>query len=162
MTKLGFGYRWESALMEPNMRNTRELVRRFTAEILTRSPANPMGSLTVHCRRYFGYRQGPNTFQGRHGAHRYLPVGGEDDESRATATGQPHNYNRKAPSLPPSAAKPYSGHLRHHFDGSRRVPYVTEGQLEVASPLRKLTGRVESVRMVGFSEQWTYATHLAM
>lgn len=148
--------------MEPDMRNTRELVRKFTAEILTRSPANSMGSLTVHCRRYFGYRQGPDTFQGRHGARRYLSVGEEDDKPSATASDQPHNYNRRAPSLPPSAAKPYSGHLRHHFDGPRRVPYVTEDQLEVASPLRTLAGRVESARMVGFSEQWTYATHLAM
>ncbi|KAG8163605.1 hypothetical protein KVR01_006902 [Diaporthe batatas] len=156
MTKLGFGHRWESALMDPNLRNIRELVRKFTAEILTRSPANSMGSFTIHCRRYFGYRQEPNTCQGRHGTHGYLPVGGEDDER------QPHNYEQKSPSLPPSAEKPYSGHLRHHLDGAHRVPYVTEDQLEVASQLRTLTGRFESIRMVGFSEKWTYATHLAM
>ncbi|POS69360.1 hypothetical protein DHEL01_v212246 [Diaporthe helianthi] len=164
MTKLGFGYSWDSAYMEPSITNIRGLIRKFTAEMLSRSPDNSMGSLTIHCRRYFGYRQGPNTFQGRNRAraHRYLPVGGEHDEPRATVPDQPHNYNRRSPSLPPSAAKSYSGHLRHHFDRPHRVPYLTEDQLEVANPLRALTGRVESVRMVGFSEKWTYASHLAL
>ena len=162
MTRLGFGHSWESAFMETNMENTCVLIRKFTAEMLTRSSANSMGCLTVHCRRYFGYRQGPNTVLGRHGAHRYSPIGEGEDEPRSIVSDQPRNYNRRAPSLPPSAAKPYSGHLRHHVNLPHRVPYVTEDQLAVASPLRALVGKVESVRMVGFSEQWTYATHLAL
>jgi hypothetical protein len=162
MTKLGFGYGWDSASMEANTKNVCELVHKFTAKMLTRTLANSMGCLTIHCRRYFGYRKGPNTSQRRCGAYRYSPNGREEDEPRSVVSDQPRNYNRKAPSLPPSAARLYSGHLRHHADLSHRVPYVTEDQLAVASPLRALTGRVESVRMVGFSEQWTYATHLAI
>lgn len=162
MTKLGFGQSWESASMEANMKNISWLISKFTAEMLTRSSTNSMGCLTIHCRRYFGYRQGPNTTQVRHGTYNYSPISGEEDEPRCVVSDEPRNYNRKAPSLPPSAGKPYSGHLRHHADLPYRVPYVTEDQLAVASPLRALTGRVESVRMVGFSEKWTYATHLAI
>lgn len=171
MTKLGFGHSWEATAMEASMRNIGRLIRRFTAEMLTRDSANSMGCLTIHCRRYFGYRQGPNTVRGRQGAYKDPFIGREEDVPRSVASGedgsvrndgQPHNYNRRAPSLPPSAAKPYSGHLRHHADLPHRVPYVTEDQLSVVSPLRALTGRVDSVRMVGFSEQWTYATHLGV
>lgn len=169
MTKLGFGHGWESTAMETNIKNIGRLIHKFTAEMLTRSPVNSMGCLTIHCRRYFGYRQGHNTVQGRQGAYRSPLIGGEEGEPRSIVSGhddsrrndgQPRNYNFQAPSLPPSAAKPYSGHLRHHADLPHRVPYVTEDQLSVASPLRALTGRVDSVRIVGFSEQWTYATHL--
>lgn len=169
MTKLGFGHSWESTAMDASLKNIGGLIRKFTAEMLTRTSANSMGRLTIHCRRYFGYRQGPNTVQGRQGAYKHPLIGGEEDgppsivsgqDGSASNGGQPRNYNRQAPSLPPSAAKPYSGHLRHHADLPHRVPYVTEDQLSVASPLRALTGRVDSVRMVGFSEQWTYATHL--
>lgn len=171
MTKLGFGHGWEAANMKASMESVSGLIRRFMAEMLTRDSANSMGCLTIHCRRYFGYRQGPNTVQSHQIAYKYPLIGGEEDElysmvsgldGSSRSDGQPRNYNRQAPSLPPSAAKPYSGHLRHHADLPRRVPYVTEDQLSVASPLRALTGRVESVRMVGFSEQWTYATHLAI
>lgn len=171
MTKLGFGHSWESTAMDASLENISGLICKFTAEMLTRNSANSMGRLTIHCRRYFGYRQGPNTVQGRQGTYKHPLIGGEEDEPRSIVSGedgsarnggQPRNYNRRAPSLPPSAAKPYSGHLRHHADLSQRVPYVTEDQLSVASPLRALTGRVDSVRMVGFSEQWTYATHLDM
>ncbi|KAG6367865.1 hypothetical protein INS49_002061 [Diaporthe citri] len=171
MTKLGFGHSWESTAMDASLENISGLIRKFTAEMLTRDSANSMGRLTIHCRRYFGYRQEPNAVQGRQGAYKHPLIGGEEDEPRSIVPGQdgsarnggqPRNYNRRAPSLPPSAAKPYSGHLRHHADLPHRVPYVTEDQLSVASPLRALTGRVDSVRMVGFSEQWTYATHLNM
>lgn len=170
MTKLGFGLSWESTAMDASLKNISGLIRKFTSEMLTRNSANSMGRLTIHCRRYFGYRQGPNTVQGRQGgAYKHPLIGGEDDDPRSIVSGQdgsahhggqPRNYDRRAPTLPPSAAKPYSGHLRHHADLPHRVPYVTEDQLSVASPLRALTGRVDSVRMVGFSEQWTYATHL--
>lgn len=169
MTKLGFGHSWESTAMEASVKNIGGLIRRFTAEMLARDSANSMGCLTLHCRRYFGYRQGPDATQGRRGAYQYPLTGREDNmpysvvselDGSARNDGQPRNHNRQAPSLPPSAAKPYSGHLRHHADLPHRVPYVTEDELSVASPLRSLTGRVDSVRMVGFSEQWTYATHL--
>lgn len=165
MTKLGFGHSWESTAMDASLKNISGLIRKFTAEMLTRNSANSMGCLTIHCRRYFGYRQGPDTVQGRQGAYKQPLIGGEEDDPRSIVSGQdgsPRNYNRRAPSLPPSATKPYSGHLRHHAGLPHRVPYVTEDQLSVASPLRALTGRVDSVRMVGFSEQWTYATHLAI
>lgn len=171
MTKLGFGHNWEATAMEPSMKNIGRLIRRFTAEMLTRDSANSMGSLTIHCRRYFGYRQGPNTVRGRQGAYKDPFMVREEDVPRSVASdedgsvrnnSQPHNYNRRAPSLPPSAAEPYSGHLRHHADLPGRVPYVTEDQFSLVSPLRALTGRVDSVRMVGFSEQWTYATHLGV
>ncbi|KAI7781120.1 hypothetical protein LA080_015240 [Diaporthe eres] len=169
MTKLGFGHSWESTAMDASLKNISGLIRKFTAEMLTRNSANSMGHLTIHCRRYFGYRQGPNTVQERQGAYKHPLIGGQDDDPRSIVSGQdgsahhggqPRNYDRRAPTLPPSAAKPYSGHLRHHADLPHRVPYVTEDQLSVASPLRALTGRVDSVRMVGFSEQWTFATHL--
>lgn len=169
MTKLGFGHSWESTAMEASVENIGGLIRRFTAEMLARDSTNSMGCLTLHCRRYFGYRQGPDTTQRRRGACQYPLTGREDDmpysvvselDGPARNNGEPRNHNRQAPSLPPSAAKPHSGHLRHHADLPHRVPYVTEDQLSIASPLRALTGRVDSVRMVGFSEQWTYATHL--
>lgn len=168
MTKLGFGHSWEATAMEASIENIGGLIRRFTAEMLTRNPANSMGSLTIHCRRYFGYRQGPNIVWGRQGAYKHQLISGEDEprsigsgeDGSAYNDGQPRNYNCQAPTLPPSAAKPYSGHFRHHSGLPHRVPYVTEDQLSVASPLRALAGRVDSVRMVGFSEQWTYATHL--
>lgn len=171
MTKLGFGHGWESTAMEANVKNISRLIRKFTAEMLTRNTVNSMGCLTIHCRRYFGYRQGPNTVQGRQYAYKSPLISEEGCEpspivsglfqnDSTRSDGRPRNYNLQASSLPPSAAKPYSGHLRHHADLPHRVPYVTEDQLSVASPLRALTGRVDSVRMVGFSEQWTYATHL--
>ncbi|KAL1858784.1 hypothetical protein Daus18300_009918 [Diaporthe australafricana] len=170
MTRLGFGYGWESTAVDSKIHDIGALVRQFTAEMLTRNPANSMGCLTIHCRRYFGYRQGPNTFQGRGDVYKHPLIGGDEDEASSLAfsgqggsarnDGQPRNHNRRAPSLPPSAAKPYSGHFRHHAHLPHRVPFVTEDQLSVANPLRTLVGRVDSVRMVGFSEQWTYATHL--
>lgn len=156
MTKLGFGSSWGAAGVDPKIDNIHELVRKFTAEIFTRGPANTLSCLTVHCRRYFGYRQG------RHEDAEKYPLIGEEDKARSVLPGQARNYDHRAPSLPPSAARPYSGHLRHHADLPHRVPYVTEDHLSVASPLRTLTGRVESVRMVGFSEQWVYATHLSL
>lgn len=172
MTRLGFGYSWESTAVDSRIHDIGALVRQFTAEILTRNAANPMGCLTIHCRRYFGYRQGPNTLQGRGNVYKHPLIGGEEDEPGSLAVpgqgdtarndGQPRNHNRRASSLPPSAAKPYSGHFRHHADLPHRVPFVTEDQLSVANPLRTLAGRVDSVRMVGFSEQWTYATHLKL
>ncbi|ROV91520.1 hypothetical protein VMCG_09448 [Cytospora schulzeri] len=172
MTKLGFGYSWESTMLSNQLPAIGDLVWKFTELMLTRDKeANALGRLTVHCRRYFGYRQGQNPLEGSEDAYRY-PLPGSDrndpralnlcDDGSAYNSNQPWNYNRPAPSLPPSAKNPHSGHRRHHADRLNRVPYVNEHQLSVADSLRKLVGRVETIRMVGFSEQWTYLTHEAL
>lgn len=172
MTKLGFGYSWESTMLSNQLPAIGDLVCRFTEVMLTRDKdANAIGRLTVHCRRYFGYRQGKNPLEGSEGAYRYPLPGSDKNDPRALNLcndgseynpNQPWNYNRLTTSLPPSAKNPYSGHRRHHADRLNRVPYVNENQLSVADSLRKLVGRVETIRMVGFSEQWTYLTHEAL
>lgn len=172
MTKLGFGHSWESTMLSNQLTAIGDLVWKFTDKMLTRDEKNnTLGRLTVHCRRYFGYRQGRNPLEGNEDAYRYPLPGSDKNDPRALNlcengstynSKQPWNYNRPAPSLPPSANNPYSGHRRHHADRLYRVPYVNENQLSVADSLRKLVGRVESIRMVGFSEQWSYLTHEAL
>lgn len=172
MTKLGFGHSWESTMLSNQLPAIGDLVWNFTEKMLTRDEKNnALGRLTVHCRRYFGYRQGKNPLEGNEDAYRYPLPGSDKNDPRALNLcedgspynpNQPWNYNRQAPSLPPSAKNPYSGHRRHHADRLYRVPYVNERQLSVADSLRKLVGRVETIRMVGFSEQWSYLTHEAL
>lgn len=172
MTKLGFGHSWESTMMTTKLQDIGDLVWMFTETMLTRSAElNPMGQLTIHCRRYFGYRQGKNPVEGLEDAYRYPLRGSDTNDPRALNIckdgseynpNKPWNYNRQAPSLPPSAKNPHSGHRRHHAHRPNRVPYVNETQFSVADSLRKLVGRVETIRMVGFSEDWTYLTHKAL
>lgn len=168
MTKLGFGHSWESTTMTTKLPDIGDLVWAFTDTMLKRDPeANSLGRLTIHCRRYFGYRQGKNPLEGREDAYQYPLRGAPKDDpgylnickdGSLFNPGKPWNYNRPAPSLPPSARCPYSGHRRHHADAPGRVPYVHENQLSAAARLRKLVGRVETVRMVGFSEEWSHST----
>ncbi|KAK7738568.1 hypothetical protein SLS53_006088 [Cytospora paraplurivora] len=168
MTKLGFGHSWESTTMTTKLPDIGDLVRTFTETMLKRDPeANSLGRLTIHCRRYFGYRQGRNPLEGREDAYKYPLRGAPKDnpgylnickDGSLFNPNKPWNYNRPAPSLPPSAKCPYSGHRRHHADGPGRVPYVHENQLSAAEPLRQLVGRVETIRMVGFSEDWSHLT----
>lgn len=172
MTKLGFGHSWEATAMSAKLQDIGDLVWMFTETILTRDAvANSVGQFTIHCRRYFGYRQGKNPLEGREGAYKYPLRGSDDNDPRALNISKdgseynpnkPWNYNRTAPSLPPSAKNPYSGHRRHHADRPNRVPYVNEAQFSVADSLRKLVGRVDNIRMVGFSEDWTFWTHEAL
>ncbi|KAJ4393713.1 hypothetical protein N0V93_002928 [Gnomoniopsis smithogilvyi] len=156
MTKLGFGHAWQATGLSTRLWDIGNLVHVFVEEVLKRDPrTNPMGQLTIHCRRFFGYRQGDNPHRGDVNFYK-APVD-EDDEQKPGnyPTGQPWNYGRKTPSLPPSANNPYSGHRRHHTGGPDRVPFVHEGHLSVANPFHKLTGRVCSIRMVGMSEKWS-------
>lgn len=156
MTKLGFGYGWHSTGLSTRLWEIGNLVHVFVEEVLKRDPhTNPMGKLTIHCRRFFGYRQGDNPHQGD--AAFYKTPAGQDDEQKPGnhPPGQPWNYGRKTPSLPPSANNPYSGHRRHHDSGPDRVPFLHEGHLTVADPFHKLTGRVYAVRTVGMSEKWS-------
>lgn len=156
MTKLGFGQVWQATGLSTRLWDIGNLVHIFVEQILKRDPrTNPMGQLTIHCRRYFGYRQGTNPHQGD--VDFYKSPAGEHDEQKSGnhPNGQPWNYGRKPPSLPPSANNPYSGHRRHHTGGLERVPFLHEGHLSVANPFHKLTGRVYSVRMVGLSEKWS-------
>ncbi|KAJ4418056.1 hypothetical protein N0V82_005810 [Gnomoniopsis sp. IMI 355080] len=156
MTKLGFGHVWQATGLSTRLWEIGNLVHVFVDEMLKRDPrTNPMGQLTIHCRRFFGYRQGENPHRGD--INFYEAPAGEDDEQKPGThpAGQPWNYGRKAPSLPPSGNNPYSGHRRHHANGPERVPFLHEGHLSVANPFHKLTGRVCSVRMVGMSEKWS-------
>lgn len=156
MTKLGFGHVWQATGLSTRLWDIGNLVHVFVEEVLKRDPrTNPMGQLTIHCRRFFGYRQGDNPHRGD--VNFYEAPAGEDDEQKPGThpAGQPWNYGRKTPSLPPSANNPYSGHRRHHTGGPERVPFLHEGHLSVANPFQKLTGRVCSVRMVGMSEKWS-------
>lgn len=158
MTKLGFGQVWHATGLSTRLWDIGNLVHVFVEEVLKRDPrTNPMGQLTIHCRRFFGYRQGENPHQGD--ISFYTTPAGEHDEQKPgdRFVGQPWNYGCKAPSLPPSANNPYSGHRRHHTDGSERVPFLHEGHMSIADPFHKLTGRVCSVRMVGMSEKWSMA-----
>lgn len=156
MTKLGFGPRWEATALTTRLQHIGNLVWVFVDEMLKRDPqCNPLGRLTIHCRRFFGYRQGKNPFQGDKEFYNYPLIGGEDQGKPSPATeGQPWNYGRRAPSLPPSVNNPYSGHRRHHGFATDRVPYVHESHMSVADPFLKLTGRVWSVRFCGMSENW--------
>lgn len=156
MTKLGFGHSWHSTGLSTRLWEIGNLVHVFVEEVLNRDPhVNPMGKLTIHCRRFFGYRQGDNPHQGD--ADFYKTPAGQDDEQKPGnhPPGEPWNHGRKAPSLPPSANNPYSGHRRHHASGPNRIPFLHEGHLSVADPFHKLTGRVCAVRMVGMSEKWS-------
>ncbi|PSR88796.1 hypothetical protein BD289DRAFT_431636 [Coniella lustricola] len=73
--------------------------------------------------------------------------------------GQPRAFGCKTASLPPSANNPRSGHRRHHAYARDRVPFVREAHMSVADGFGKLVGRVWIVRMVGFSEKWTFEAH---
>lgn len=156
MTKLGFGLAWHSTGLSTRLWEIGNLVHVFVEQMLERDPhTNPLGKLTIHCRRFFGYRQGDNPYQGD--VNFYNALVGEDDEQVAGnhPPGQPWNFGRKTASLPPSANNPYSGHRRHHAGGIDRVPFLHEGHFTVANPFHKLTGRVCAVRMVGMSEKWS-------
>lgn len=156
MTKLGFGPAWHSTGLSTRLWEIGNLVHVFVEQMLERDPhTNPMGNLTIHCRRFFGYHQGDNPYQGD--VNFYSAPAGEHDEQVAGhhPPGEPWNFGQKAPSLPPSANNPYSGHRRHHSGGIDRVPFLHEGHFTVADPFHKLTGRVCAVRMVGMSEKWS-------
>ncbi|KUI55780.1 hypothetical protein VP1G_03164 [Cytospora mali] len=172
MTKLGFGHTWNSTTLGTKLQDIGDLISKFTEKMLARDEkANTLGRLTLHCRRYFGYRQGKNSLEEQSGVYAY-PLHGCDtndlhelefcEDGPGYDPNKPMNYNCSAPSLPPSAKSPYSGHRRHHADLPNRVPYVSEYQLTVADPLHNLVGLVDSVRMVGFSEDWTFRTHEAL
>ncbi|KAF3762070.1 hypothetical protein M406DRAFT_332474 [Cryphonectria parasitica EP155] len=136
MTKLGFGLEWEATGLGLQLSSIRHLVQHFVAKMRTRCPRrNPIGFLTIHCRRYFGYRQGK------------YPLTGDKQLGWEPA------------SLPPSANNPHSGHRRHHEFAPNRVPFVEEGHMAVADPFVQLAGRVWSVRMVGLSENWVRDNH---
>lgn len=156
MTKLGFGQVWQATGLSTRLWEIGNLVHVFVEEMLKRDPrTNPMGQLTIHCRRFFGYRQGDNPHRGDVNFYK-VPAGEHDEQKPGNhPEGQPWNYGRKSPSLPPSANNPYSGHRRHHAGGPDRVPFLHEGHLTVAKPFHQLTGRVCSVRMVGMSEKWS-------
>lgn len=156
MTKLGFGHSWHSTGLSTRLWEIGNLVHVFVEEVLKRDPhTNPMGKLTIHCRRFFGYRQGDNPHQGDAGFFK-VPAGQDDEQKPGIhPPGEPWNYGRKTPSLPPSANNPYSGHRRHHANGPDRVPFLHEWHLTVADPFHKLTGRVCAVRTVGMSEKWS-------
>lgn len=156
LTKLGFGHGWHSTGLSTRLWEIGNLVHVFVEEVLKRDPhTNPMEKLTIHCRRFFGYRQGDNPHQGDAAFYK-TPAGQDDDQKPGNhPPGQPWNFGRKIPSLPPSASNPYSGHRRHHAGGPDRVPFLHEGHLTVADPFHKLTGRVYAVRMVGMSEKWS-------
>lgn len=161
MTKLGFGADWESSAMSTKLWATGNLVYVFVEEMLKRDGRrNPLGQLTIHCRRYFGYRQGKNPFDGNKEVYKYPLVHGEDGEKASSyAGGQPWNFGRKSTSLPPSSNNPWSGHRRHHTYSPERVPYAHEGHMSIADRFTKLAGRVWSVRMCGLSEDWVRDNH---
>lgn len=156
MTKLGFGPTWEATTMSTKLQDIGNLVWVFVDEMLKRNPdANGMGQLTIHCRRYFGYRQGINHLEGNKEAYKFPLIGGhKEDKDPGITEGLPWNHGCQSASIPPSTSNPYSGHRRHHTYGSTRVPFVHENHMSVANPFLKLAGRVWSVRMVGLSENW--------
>lgn len=161
MTKLGFGADWEASAMSTKLWATGNLVYVFVEEMLKRDERrNPLGQLTIHCRRYFGYRQGKNPFYGNQEVYKYPLLDGEDEGKASSYTeGQPWNFGCKSTSLPPSANNPFSGHRRHHTYNPERVPYVHESHMSIADPFTKLAGRVWAVRMCGLSEQWVRDNH---
>lgn len=161
LTKLGFGADWEASAMSTKLWATGNLVYVFVEEMLRRDEQrNPLGQLTIHCRRYFGYRQGKNPFDGNKEVYKYPLIHGEDEGKASSYTeGQPWNFGRKSTSLPPSANNPFSGHRRHHTYNPTRVPYVHESHMSIADPFTKLTGRVWAVRMCGLSEKWVRNNH---
>lgn len=161
MTRLGFGAPWEASAMSTKLWDIGNLVYVFVEEMLKRDERrNPMRHLTIHCRRYFGYRQGKNPFYGDKEFYRYPPIHGEDDGNAALyPEGQPWNFGRHSATLPPSANNPYSGHRRHHAYNPNRVPYVHESHMSIADPFTKLAGRVWVVRMCGLSEKWVRDNH---
>ncbi|CAN8100823.1 unnamed protein product [Discula destructiva] len=160
MTKLGFGHTWQATGLSTRLWDIGNLVHTFVAEVLRRDPrANPMAHLTIHCRRFFGYRQGENPHHGDVAFYK-SPVGKNDEQKpSAQPAGRPWNHGHKSASFPPSANNPYSGHRRHHGGGPEQVPFLHEGHMSVADPFHKLTGRVWSVRVVGMSEKWTMKFH---
>lgn len=163
MTKLGFGPTWDATLMSTKLRDIGNLVWVFAEEMEKRDPVtNPLGLLTICCRRYFGYRQGKNPFQGNGEVYHYPLIGGEEDgqDSKADKC-LPRYYGRSSTILPPSVHHPYSKHRTHHSYSPTSVPFVHEGHMSVFHPLRRLQGRVWIVRMVGLSEKWVRDWHWA-
>lgn len=163
LTKLGFGPNWDSTSMSTKLREIGNLVWVFAEEMEKRDPeTNPMTLLTIYCRRYFGYRQGRNPFQGDLEMYRFPLIGGEEEgHGPKVNKGLPRYYGRPTASLPPSASHPYSKQRLHHTAGPDRVPYLHEGHMSVFHPLRRLQGRVWIVRMVGLSEKWVRDFHSA-
>lgn len=161
LTKLGFGPHWEATSLSTRLWDVGNLVHVFVEEMLQRDAReNPMGQLTIFCRRYFGYRQGKNPFEHDKSFYKDIPVGGEDERKPPShIDGQPWNYNIASTSLPPSANNPYSGHRRHHAAGPGRVPYAHEDHMTIANAFPLLVGRVWSVRMCGLSENWVRDNH---
>lgn len=162
MTKLGFGASWEASAMSTRLWTMGNLVHVFVEEMLKRDgQRNPLRQLTIHCRRYFGYRQGANPFHGDKDVYKHPLLHGEEDiKSSSLVDGRPWNFGRKSTSLPPSANNPFSGHRRHHSYGPDRVPYVHESHMSIANPFARLTGRVWIVRMCGLSEDWVKENHI--
>lgn len=163
LTKLGFGPTWDSTSMSTKLREIGNLVWVFAEEMEKRDPeTNPMMLLTIYCRRYFGYRQGRNPFEGNKDMYRFPLIGGEEEgHGPKVNKGLPRYYGRPSTSLPPSANHPYSKSRLHHTSGPGRVPYLHEGHMSVFHPFRRLQGRVWIVRMVGLSEKWVRDYHSA-
>lgn len=163
LTKLGFGPTWDSTSMSTKLREIGNLVWVFAEEMEKRDPeTNPMTLLTIYCRRYFGYRQGRNPFEGNLDMYRFPLIGGEEEgHGPKVNKGLPRYYGRPSASLPPSANHPYSKSRLHHTPGPNRVPYLHEGHMSVFHPFRRLQGRVWIVRMVGLSEKWVRDYHSA-
>lgn len=161
LTKLGFGPDWEATFLSTRLWDVGNLVHVFVEEMLQRDGReNPMGQLTIFCRRYFGYRQGRNPFVLDTSFYKDIPAGGEDEHKPPShIDGTPWNYNQASTSLPPSANNPYSGHRRHHAAGPGRVPYAHECHMSIANVFLRLAGRVWSVRMCGLSENWVRDNH---
>lgn len=163
LTKLGFGATWDSTSMSTKLREIGNLVWVFAEEMEKRDPVtNPMTLLTIYCRRYFGYRQGRNPFEGNLDMYRFPLIGGEEEgHGPKVNKGLPRYYGRPSTSLPPSHSHPYSKQRLHHNSGSDKVPYLHEGHMSVFHPFRRLQGRVWMVRMVGLSEKWVRDHHTA-
>lgn len=164
MTRLGFGASWEAGAMSTKLWDIGNLVHVFVEEMLWRNARqNPMLSLTIHCRRFFGYRQGEDPHRGDKNFYRYPLIRGENEgPGKATLhpNGQPWSIGRHSTTLPPSANNPYSGHRRHHSYNPDRVPFVHESHMSIANAFTKLAGRVWSVRMCGLSEKWVRENHM--
>lgn len=163
MTKLGFGFAWESTLMSTKLQEIGNLVWSFVEEMQRRDPeTNPMTLLTIYCRRYFGYRQGKNHFEGNSDIYQYPLIGGEKEGHDPTVKkGLPRYHGRLSASLPPSANHPYSKQRLHHTFSPDRVPFVHESHMSVFHPFRRLKGRVWIVRLVGLTEKWVRDWHTA-
>lgn len=156
MTKQGFRSEWEATGLSVQLQVLGDHVHSLVERLLKRCPrSNPIASLTIHCRRHFGYRQGENPYDGDEDFYKHPLVGVQDQAKASHARkGQPWNRGVKSASLPPSANNPYSGHRRHHGYARDRVPFVHEGHMSVFNPFLKLAGRVWIVRMAGLSESW--------